>query len=237
MHKNWPELAAGLSPALKELRAGAPDVMKGFSALARAALEAKALDRKTKELIALAISVAIALRRLRRVPRRSGGAARRHARRGDGDDGHGDLHGRRPVGDVRRAGARGVRPVPRDPAGQGRLIRRPGPPDRPQGSRTRGRSHARDAEGGNASGRSGGAADLPGVAVVRVTKRAPDGCGVGGLIRENAVCTGGAVGSGFKGLIWGNADLGFCAGGAVGSGFKGLIELNRLGNEVRSLVM
>ncbi len=59
MHNNWPELAAGLSPALKELRAGAPEVMKGFSALARAALEAKALDVKTKELIALAIAVAI----------------------------------------------------------------------------------------------------------------------------------------------------------------------------------
>jgi AhpD family alkylhydroperoxidase len=59
MHKNWPELAAGLSPAIRELRAGAPEVMKGFSAIARAALEAKALDAKTKELIALAISVAI----------------------------------------------------------------------------------------------------------------------------------------------------------------------------------
>jgi AhpD family alkylhydroperoxidase len=32
--------------------------MKGFSALARAALEPKALDTKTKELIALAIAVA-----------------------------------------------------------------------------------------------------------------------------------------------------------------------------------
>jgi AhpD family alkylhydroperoxidase len=32
--------------------------MKGFSAVARTALEAKALDTKTKELIALAISVA-----------------------------------------------------------------------------------------------------------------------------------------------------------------------------------
>ena len=58
MHKNWPELAAGLSGPLKELRGGAPDVMKGFSALARAALEAQALDTKTKELIALAIAVA-----------------------------------------------------------------------------------------------------------------------------------------------------------------------------------
>lgn len=59
MHKNWPELAAGLTPAIKELRAGTPDVMKGFSALARAALEPKALDAKTKELIALAIAVAV----------------------------------------------------------------------------------------------------------------------------------------------------------------------------------
>jgi AhpD family alkylhydroperoxidase len=59
MHKNWPELAVGMMPAIKELRAGTPEVMKGFSAIARAALEAKALDRKTKELIALAISVAI----------------------------------------------------------------------------------------------------------------------------------------------------------------------------------
>ena len=59
MHKHWPELAAGLTPALKELRGGAPEVMKGFSAIARAALEGSALDAKTKELIALAISVAI----------------------------------------------------------------------------------------------------------------------------------------------------------------------------------
>ncbi len=58
MHKDWPELAAGFSDPLRALRAGAPDVMKGFSAVARAALEAKALDTKTKELIALAISVA-----------------------------------------------------------------------------------------------------------------------------------------------------------------------------------
>jgi AhpD family alkylhydroperoxidase len=58
MHKNWPELASGLLPPLKELRAGAPETMKSFSALARAALEPKALDVKTKELIALAISVA-----------------------------------------------------------------------------------------------------------------------------------------------------------------------------------
>jgi AhpD family alkylhydroperoxidase len=55
---DWPETAAALSDALKELRTGAPDQMKAFSALARAALEPKALSTKTKELIALAISVA-----------------------------------------------------------------------------------------------------------------------------------------------------------------------------------
>lgn len=57
MHKDWPALAAGLSGPMRELRAGAPDLMKGFSMLAKAALETKALDTKTKELIALAIAV------------------------------------------------------------------------------------------------------------------------------------------------------------------------------------
>jgi AhpD family alkylhydroperoxidase len=58
MYKDWPNVAAGLSAPLRELRGGAPDVMKSFSALARAALEPRALDAKHKELIALAISVA-----------------------------------------------------------------------------------------------------------------------------------------------------------------------------------
>ena len=59
MNKNWPVITTEMSAAVKELRAGAPNVMKEFSALARAALEPKALDSKTKELIALAISVAV----------------------------------------------------------------------------------------------------------------------------------------------------------------------------------
>ncbi len=58
MHKDWPAIASELSHALREVRTGAPDVMKSFSAMARAALEAKALDTKTKELIALGIAVA-----------------------------------------------------------------------------------------------------------------------------------------------------------------------------------
>lgn len=59
MQHDWPALAASMSAPLKELRGGAPEVMKGFSGIARAALEARALDTRTKELIALAISVAI----------------------------------------------------------------------------------------------------------------------------------------------------------------------------------
>ncbi len=55
----WPEFTAMLSGELKTLRAGAPDVMKAFSAIAQAALKPGALDVKTKELIALGISVAV----------------------------------------------------------------------------------------------------------------------------------------------------------------------------------
>ncbi len=55
---DWPDVAGDLVQALKPLRAGAPDAMTAFSGLARAALEPKALSTKTKELIALAISVA-----------------------------------------------------------------------------------------------------------------------------------------------------------------------------------
>ena len=54
---DWPETAQELSAELKNLRAGASDVMKAFSAIAQAALAPKALDAKTKELIALAIGV------------------------------------------------------------------------------------------------------------------------------------------------------------------------------------
>ncbi|GEO00405.1 alkyl hydroperoxide reductase AhpD [Novosphingobium sediminis] len=59
MHKDWPEMATQLSGAIKQVRLGSPEVTKAFSAMAKAATEAGALDTKTKELIALAISVAI----------------------------------------------------------------------------------------------------------------------------------------------------------------------------------
>jgi AhpD family alkylhydroperoxidase len=57
--KDWVEIIAERSAQMKNLRGGTPDVMKAFSDIAQAALAGKALDGKTKELIALGISVAI----------------------------------------------------------------------------------------------------------------------------------------------------------------------------------
>jgi AhpD family alkylhydroperoxidase len=61
MLHDWPQMTKDLSGLLKEVHAGAGSsaVMKNFSAMARSALEPKALDTKTKELIALGISVAV----------------------------------------------------------------------------------------------------------------------------------------------------------------------------------
>ncbi len=56
---NWPDLTKSLSSELKNLRGGAPEVMKAFSSLAQAALAQGAIDPKTKELIALGIGVAV----------------------------------------------------------------------------------------------------------------------------------------------------------------------------------
>jgi AhpD family alkylhydroperoxidase len=55
---NWPEATRDLSAMLRDLRAGSPEVMKAFATMAQTALAPKALDVKTKELIALAIGVA-----------------------------------------------------------------------------------------------------------------------------------------------------------------------------------
>jgi AhpD family alkylhydroperoxidase len=57
MTQDWPELAKTLSADLRNLRVGATEVMKTFSAMATTAGAPGALDAKTKELIALAVSV------------------------------------------------------------------------------------------------------------------------------------------------------------------------------------
>lgn len=52
------ELTLDVSARLATLRASVPDVMKGFGELGRAAMADGALDKKMKELIAVALSVA-----------------------------------------------------------------------------------------------------------------------------------------------------------------------------------
>ncbi len=56
---DWPEMTRELSPHLRDLRQATPELMKAFTAISQAALAPNALDAKTKELIALAIAVAL----------------------------------------------------------------------------------------------------------------------------------------------------------------------------------
>jgi AhpD family alkylhydroperoxidase len=58
MDKNYVDITRNISANLKKLRGDIPDTMKGFSALAQAATRDGALDKKTKELMALALGVA-----------------------------------------------------------------------------------------------------------------------------------------------------------------------------------
>ena len=55
---SYVELTQNISKNLLDLRAGEPEVMKGFGLLSSSAMKGGAIDEKTKELIALAIGVA-----------------------------------------------------------------------------------------------------------------------------------------------------------------------------------
>lgn len=57
MSKNYPEITKRISGSMKALRKDITDTMQGFSAMAQAATKDGALDKKTKEFIALAIGV------------------------------------------------------------------------------------------------------------------------------------------------------------------------------------
>jgi AhpD family alkylhydroperoxidase len=58
MAKDFPAITKRISDDIKKLRKDIPDTLNGFSALANAALRGGALDKKTKELVALALGVA-----------------------------------------------------------------------------------------------------------------------------------------------------------------------------------
>lgn len=57
MVENYGELTTAVSANMAKIRKDIPDTMKGFSDLARNASKDGVLDAKTKELIALALSV------------------------------------------------------------------------------------------------------------------------------------------------------------------------------------
>ena len=58
-HKDYPEMLKGINSGIVGLRGEIPDSLKAFGGLAKAATEDGALDKKTKELIALSIGVAL----------------------------------------------------------------------------------------------------------------------------------------------------------------------------------
>ena len=57
MTKDYKSLTKDISEYVAELKKGAPEAMEGFYAMSRAATADGTLDKKTKELIALAIGV------------------------------------------------------------------------------------------------------------------------------------------------------------------------------------
>jgi len=58
MHNDYQQLTQRLSASIGAFRKDKPDVMHGFSTMASAAIADGVLDKKTKELMALAIGVA-----------------------------------------------------------------------------------------------------------------------------------------------------------------------------------
>lgn len=58
MPKLYKKIIGDISPSLAKLRTEIPEVMNAFSSLAQSATKDGALDKKTKELIALALGIA-----------------------------------------------------------------------------------------------------------------------------------------------------------------------------------
>ena len=75
MSKDFAQIANDVIAGVGLLQRSAPDTMKAFGSLSTAATASKAIDTKTKELMALAIGNRGPLRRLRRLPREDGPSA------------------------------------------------------------------------------------------------------------------------------------------------------------------
>ena len=56
---SYPDLTNAISKQIGQLRKDTPNTMNGFSAMAKSAMSDGALDEKTKELVAMGISIAL----------------------------------------------------------------------------------------------------------------------------------------------------------------------------------
>ena len=108
MSKSYKEITGHTSAWLAPLRKDTPDVSRGFGALSQAALADGALDKKTKELIAMALGVAARCDPCLGYHAQALVRHGLHARRAGRDAGRVRLHGRRPGADVRGQCAGGV---------------------------------------------------------------------------------------------------------------------------------
>ncbi len=59
MSKSYKEITKDISESIAKIRKEIPDVMNGFSAMAQAAGKEGVLSKKTKELIALSLGIAV----------------------------------------------------------------------------------------------------------------------------------------------------------------------------------
>ena len=100
MTTDWVATTKSPSASMRELRGGSPDVMKAFVGLAQSALQPKALDVKTKELIALVIGVSIRCDDCIAFHAKAAVEQKCEQRRNLRDAGHGHLHGRGSISHV-----------------------------------------------------------------------------------------------------------------------------------------
>ena len=107
-HSYGPGVQAELRMPSRDLRRAIPDTYAAFAALHSAALAEGVLSTKIKELIALALSVRRAVRRLHRLARPRRREGRRHRGRGRRGDRRDAAHGGRAGDGVRAARLRGV---------------------------------------------------------------------------------------------------------------------------------
>ncbi len=100
MSGKFTKVTQDINTQLAKIRKEMPEVMAGFSALAQAATKSQALDKKTKELIAMALAVANHCPGCIGFHSQALVKTQHHTSRIARNSKYGDLHGRRTFTDV-----------------------------------------------------------------------------------------------------------------------------------------